>query len=457
MVAGIQKFLSSLPLPLWVRKVFKIAQILNHDMNRCDLFKHASAMAYVTLFSLIPSLAAVFALIALFQPFMGENSSLLVKVRQFVFDNLATGSGEQLMKYLEGFIANLNLTRIGMSGFAGMIVTLVLLLRQIELALNRIWLVKHPRHVVTRFIYFWTFLTLGTFIIGLSVGVLSGFHLDNLIPFGNHISVERGLVAKITPFLSIFVFFTLLYKVVPNCFVSLKHAAIGAFPAAVLWVLAGRLYGWYAANFTNYAAIYGALAAVPLFLLWLYIIWLITLFGALLAWRVQQSFDLPEDLDDESPVLTPQERLRNHRLQTLTPYLTLLAIYDNFAQGKGQGLGCHEIATKLNIPMPWVNEALEALLEMKYIVQSQQTPGADTTSNPDRFFPTCPAASISLDQLRQTFTAASRQWLDQWVHEWPVDLKQAVSSLWDDEQRSTSQGNLAEVLQRLPKTVSANA
>ncbi len=138
------------------------------------------------------------------------------------------------------------------------------------------------------------FLTLGTFALGLTVGILSGFNLSRLNPFGQHVEVNRSFVVSFAPFFATWIFFALLYKVGPNTSVETKPAIAGASFTAIVLGLAGRLYTWYASNIINYEAIYGALAAVPLFLLWLYILWVICLFGSLLAWRLQQGFQSSE-------------------------------------------------------------------------------------------------------------------------------------------------------------------
>ncbi len=144
-----RKVLFSLPA-----KVFRVLRL---DAERSDLFKHASGMAYVTLFSLVPSLAAVFALISLFKPVFGPGSQIFDLVQSFILTNLATGTGQMVTSHIRGFLANLNMTKIGLTGFLGLIFSLVLILRQIELAFNTIWQVSKPRHVIMRFIYFWTF------------------------------------------------------------------------------------------------------------------------------------------------------------------------------------------------------------------------------------------------------------------------------------------------------------
>lgn len=444
--------IQSINVPEPIRKIYKIGYILLQDMRRCDLFKHASAMAYVTIFSLIPSLAATFTLIALFSPFLGEDSELFLKIKAFIFDNLAAGSGQLVIGHIESFLANLNLTKIGLTGFVGIVISLILLLRQIEIALNRIWLVKRPRNIFKRFVYFWTFITLGTFILGITVGIFSDFSLNNLVPFdGKNLELSHGFFKTLTPWISAFVFFVLLYKVVPNCFVSFKHATIGAIPAAILFILASRTYGHYA-SITNYREVYGAVAAIPIFLFWLYLNWIIILLGSLLAWRAQQSFDLKDDMDTESPVLTPKEKLRNHHLQLLTPFVVLLAIYQKFKEADGKGVTGLEISTRLNIPVPWILEALEALLEMELVVLSTGQEQGDYITN--AFFPACPAKALKIVKLRELFAEASTQWFSEWKYEWPVDLKPAVGMVWDKGKGVKASTNMEDILESLsPKKV----
>lgn len=433
-----------IPAPPKVKRLLKIGEILSHDMQRCDLFKHASAMAYVTLFSLVPSLAATFALISLFKPFLGKDSSLLMQAKSFILQNLATGAGEQLVSFLDNFITNLDMTKIGLTGFAGLLFTLVMLLRQVEVALNRIWLVTQPRHMITRFIYFWTFITLGTLVIGLSFGIVSGFNLQRMNPFGKTtLTVGQEILSVITPSFMTFLFFTLLYKIVPNTYVNLRHAAMGALPAAVLFTLAGASYSWFAPNFTSYKAIYGALAAVPLFLMWLYILWLITLFGALLAWRAEQSFDIKDDMDQQSPYLTVQERVRNNQLQGMIPYVCMVVIHQVYEEGTGQGINGLEISHQLNIPAPWISESLEFLLALGLIVATQK----DGTERHDimqsHYFPAQPSSKLTERDLMEKIYHGCDEWVLDWKHQWSPDLKplleRTLRNLRSIEQRSLAQ------------------
>lgn len=414
-------------------KAAHMGKILYGDMERCDLFKHASAMSYVTLFSLVPSLAATFTLVALFKPFLGEDSVLFMKLKSFVLSNLAAGSGETVIQYLENFLANLDLTKIGLTGFVGIIISLVLLLRQIELALNRIWMVKRPRNIFARFVYFWTIVTLGTFVIGLAIGILSGFNLGNILPFlnpGHTASASHGFLSSLSPWIACWVLFTLLYKVVPNCHVPLKFAALGALPASIFLILASRLYGFYAGHLTNYKAVYGAVAALPVFLLWLYIIWCIVLLGAVVAWRSEQGFELSEDMDDESPHLTPIEKYRNHQLQALVPYMALVGVYQRFTEGGGKGITPGEMAIRWNIPLPWIEEAVEILLEKRLIVLAGCL-GPEQDLREREMFPAFPADSATVAKFHESLSEPTRQWFNEWKHQWPTDIKSLIQQIWE--------------------------
>ena len=113
------------------------------DIQRCDVFHHAYSMAYVSLLSLIPSLSAIFAVLSLFSPLLESDSQFIGDVRRFLLEHLASGSGAQVVSQIEGFLQNLDVRKIGLTGFAGTLVTLILLLKQIEMALNRIFQVKN--------------------------------------------------------------------------------------------------------------------------------------------------------------------------------------------------------------------------------------------------------------------------------------------------------------------------
>lgn len=414
-------------------------------------------MAYVTLLSIIPSLAAVFALISLFSPLMGGDNMLMTKAKDFILGNLAAGSGEQAVQYLDNFLRNLDMTKIGLTGVAGLMVSLVLLLRQIELALNKIWLVSKERNLVTRFVYFWTFLTLGTFLLVLVFGFLAGSQIQSIIKMGEISHVQRGFFSIVTPWVATGIFFFLLYKVVPNCYVTAKQAMFGTIPAILMFNIASSLYTKFAAKFTSYQAVYGALAAVPLFLTWLYILWLIILTGALLSWRSQQGFHVSDD-DEKSTELKPSEKHRNHQLQGVVPYLVTLVSLHQHGLGSGKGITGVAIAELLNLPPHWIREASEFLIERGFIVLAQendQEKYGDIMAS--RIYPAYPPEALKHEQLLEGLTSDAKQWLHSWKHALPLDLQHTVEDTWFalGEKPGSKKTNLAEVLgklQQLPTT-----
>ncbi len=419
-------------LPEQLRGPLFAAQILYQDVERADVFKHSSAMAYVTLFSLVPSIAAVFSLVSVFSPFWGSSGELMGKFKGLILENLAQGSGEQAIQYLESFIGNLDVAKIGITGFAGIMVTLILLLRNIEQALNQIFHVSKERNLISRFVNFWTFVTLGTFIAGIAVGVLSGFNLNNLNPFGDA-GVQHGFFEWLTPKLSAFVFFTLLYKVTPNTFVPLKYASIGAVLAALLFSVASSGYGVFARQFSNYQAIYGALAAIPLFLMWLYLIWLIILLGGVVISRMMTGFHLEKS--DEFMKFNAKdsvEKLRNHRLQDTFPFVLLTMIYRCFGQAAGKGLKLNELRTSLQLPDDWLLEAIEVLEQLGLIVRAANAQNdIDTQASGSEYFPAFPANRLTVADVLGRLQNDATKWFETWSPSMQISHQKLVASYWN--------------------------
>jgi membrane protein len=232
----------------------------------------------------------------------------------------------------------------------------------------------------------------------------------------------------IAPKVATIAFFVMLYKVVPNTYVPFKHALIGAIPAAILFIAASNSYGGFTSRFTNYQAVYGALAAIPLFLLWLYVLWLITLFGAVIAWRAQQGFTFKEEVGEEAKA-TPLEKYRNHQLQSLTPLLTLTLIYKNFSSANGEGFSAQQICNETHLPTSWILESLEVLESKKYIVRASNSNSDIDDSMLASYFPTVPPAKLNLQSFAKELSAASYDWLSDWEAEQSEELKNLVNKV----------------------------
>ena len=107
-----------------------------------------------------------------------------------------------------------------------------------------------------------------------------------MVPTNTAAAAVRKIILFIAPYVFTFLAFILLYITVPNCKVKLKDAAIGAGISTILFEIIKHGFTFYIAHFPTYKLIYGALAAIPIFLLWLYLSWLVILFGALISYAV---------------------------------------------------------------------------------------------------------------------------------------------------------------------------
>jgi membrane protein len=161
-------------------------------------------------------------------------------------------------------------------------VVALLMMYNIDRALNAIWEVRSGRRFVTKFLIYWAVLSLGPVLIGVSVVVTSYLVSLPLLSDAAASGAGRRLLG-LTPVLTSAVAFTMVYLVVPNRRVRVLHAMAGGLFAALLFEVAKRGFGLYITQFPTYEAIYGALATIPIFLVWLYLSWIVVLLGAELA------------------------------------------------------------------------------------------------------------------------------------------------------------------------------
>ena len=233
----------------------------------------AGYLAYVTLLSLVPMIAVVFGMMSAFPVFQ----SLKQEMEQFVYHNFVPTAGDMLKEYIDGFVANAtNTTAVGIGA---LVVVALMLISAIDKNLNYIWRSTQSRPLAQAFAMYWMILTLGPVLIGASIAISS--YIFSLRLFGAESLFGIGyLLLRGLPFLFSVLTFLLVYTVVPNCKVRLIHAFIGALLAATLFELAKRGFAIYITNFPSYQAIYGALATIPILFVWVYLSWLVVLFGA---------------------------------------------------------------------------------------------------------------------------------------------------------------------------------
>jgi len=244
--------------------------------DRC--LRSASALAYTTLLSLVPLITVVLAIFAVLPIF----DNFAEQAKQFIFANFVPTSGDAIRSYFDQFTAVASqLTSISL---LFLFISALMLMKTIESTLNDIWHIKTMRHPLARLATYFAMLVIVPLLIGISLTVTS--FLSSL-PFIGHTafisSVETNILTLL-PFISSFTACTMLYYHVPNTKVPLRHALVGALFAAILFEVAKKGFAFYVTSFPTYQMIYGALSTIPVFLLWIYVSWLVIIFGAAITY-----------------------------------------------------------------------------------------------------------------------------------------------------------------------------
>jgi membrane protein len=235
----------------------------------------AGGLTFTTVFALVPVLTIALAVFTTFPMFKTFRTALEAYFIQSVMPKAISNT---ILSYLTTFAASA--TRLSAVGAVTLVLTSVAMMGMIERVFNRIWRVRAERRWTRRILVYWALITLGPLVIGISISLST--HLfsatSNLV--GN---VFGALFYAILSIVLTTAGFTFLYIAVPNKVVDWRDALSGGVLAGLAFELAKRGFAVFITQFPTYSKIYGALAALPLFLLWVYVSWLITLLGALLA------------------------------------------------------------------------------------------------------------------------------------------------------------------------------
>jgi membrane protein len=244
-------------------------------------FETAGALSYTTLVSLVPLMVAALAIFAAF-PVFAQSRDLLL---DFVFRNFVPAAGHHIQDALQGFAGNASqLTGISI---LVMLFSAISMMVSIEDRLNRIWRVRRPRSWPARLLLYWAALTLGPVLVGGGIAASSYLSARLLLQGAATVATSSGLgvyVLRGVPFVATFASLWLMYVLVPNQRVSRRDATIGALIAAILFEFARWGFRLFVHGAHTYQQIYGkALAAIPIFLVWIYLSWIIVILGASIA------------------------------------------------------------------------------------------------------------------------------------------------------------------------------
>ena len=254
--------------------------------DRCT--RVAGALSFTTLLALVPLTAVMFAIFSRFEIFQ----SWMMLVQEFIYGNFVPASGEAVSRYLQKIAANAGKLTIWSLLF--LILTSLMLMATIERVFNDIWHVPQTRARLHRYLSYGALLVLGPVLIGISLW--STYYLISLPLFSRHAPLGglKVFLLAAVPVIFEWLAFWALYVVVPNYRVRLRHGLIGSLITTATLEMAKRGFVFFVTHFANYKAIYGAVAALPVFLIWVYLSWTIILLGAVVTatlpeWRRPQA------------------------------------------------------------------------------------------------------------------------------------------------------------------------
>lgn len=321
-------------------------------LSQVDAFDLAGSLTFTTVLAIVPLLAVALALFTAFPQFHEFSDALQAFLTNSLMPPVVS---DNVMSYLNDFA--LQASRLTAIGGSFLVFTVLLLILSVDKALNEIWRVTKPRGIGQRLLVYWALLTLGPLLTGASLwatalvaresfGVMS--QLPDLLEF----------TLKISPFFVSAAGFAALFIIVPNTRVATRDAIVGGILVAMLLEIMKFGFAYYVSQISTYTTIYGAFAALPVFLIWVYLSWLSILFGAIV------SANLPyfRHVRLRGPA-QPGDRLNDT--------LAILYLLDQSRSQRTPGLSARQICDSLPLPEEQIESLLLDLQSLGWVAAAQ--------------------------------------------------------------------------------------
>jgi len=397
--------------------------------------QQAAALSYHTIFGIVPLTILVLLIFRLFPAY----SDVGEKVKNGVYEQLHLSTIEytpdpekpeekiMITEYLDdiagNFFTRLDEGSIALFSAAIVIWAALALLSRIEGAFNNIWHVARSRSFVHRMINYWALLTLGPLLLFIGLSVFASTKYASLK------QIQETVLSNVAPTLLSYlvstVAFFLLYFILPNTKVKAKAAIWGAAVAALVWSFAKWGFGQYVTEFIPYSKVYGVLGLIPLGVLWIYITWLIVLFGLQLTFTTQHLKSL-----DAAEIAAAKKTEEYFIANDLTAMNIVREIAAAFQKNQAP-VSPEVICSKLSIPAEFGEKMLDHLVDSGIIMK---------TSEPKLgFVPAQEPANIKLSEIA---TAVAEVSFAQSPAEQPESLQQITQA----QQNALARHNLREIL-----------
>ncbi len=332
------------------------ARTLRERFREDKLGLTASSLTFTTLIALVPLVTVMLALFSAFPMFASFQGAL---EKYFLQSLVPDGIAKPVLAALTQFAAQA--TRLGSAGLVVLVFTALALMLTIDRALNAIWRVRRPRSIARRVLVYWAALTLGPLLLGISLSLTAtaltaSKGLIGALPGG------LGLLLNAIEFALLAAGMASLYHYVPNTDVRWRHAVAGGVFVAAGVKLAKSGLAWYLGAMPIYSTVYGAFATVPILLLWIYVGWVIVLWGAVIA-----AYAPSLSMHIKRQPVTPGHR-----------FTLALAVIAELARAKGsakRGLTLPELASAIATDPLQVEPAVESLQALDWVARLDEGAG----------------------------------------------------------------------------------
>ena len=349
--------------------------IQDFTTNQCLL--RASALTYYTMLSLVPLLGLTFALLKAF----GVQNLL----QPWIIEKLNVGDG-QVAEAILGYINNTQMTQLGAYGLVFLIIAVVSLLTNVEKTFNHIWGVEGVRPLLRRFSDYLSVILIAPVLIISAISMTSTLASNKVVQQLMSLQLVGDSILfffKVVPFIFMWLAFTGLYVFMSNIKVEWHAAFVGGIVGGTLWQLAQVGYVHFQVGVGKYNAIYGTMAALPIFMVWLYISWVIVLLGLEVSYARQ-------NLRANGRNLRRFQVSHNNFEQIALALLIILA--DGFSRGDPP-LSHEQISRQLGIPPRLCGRIIHLLKKIGFVSEPCST-GDLPTCQPARSPETLTIAEI---------------------------------------------------------------
>lgn len=311
--------------------------------DKCIL--RASALAFASLLALVPVTAIFFFFLTKLEAF----SEIRERLQDFLFDVLVPAHTDVVREYVTQYTEKVGV--VGIFGVVTLFLAAIFLFNNIEQTLNEIWHAKQRRPFLSKFTAFWTVLTAAPILVGISFYLAARLTARNVDIFS----------LRLLTYLLNWLAFWLAYQFVPYTHVRMRAAIVGAVVGGTLWELAKGGFNWYITNMATFDKIYGSLGTIPVFLIWIYITWLIVLFGSEVAYAVQYP--------QERTVTTYAESVNYLDFYSVRAMAEIVKRFNDAEQKK---MSTIDALKNIEIPAEILGDILNRLAEKRLITYTEE-------------------------------------------------------------------------------------